>query len=97
MPDSTVCRLRGRPSARFSPDAVLTGPQIRAARALLAWNMVRLAEEAGIGIATAQRAEASPGIPAIQMHTLTIIQATLERAGVRFINYADKIGVYLIQ
>ena len=91
MPDSVPLRLRGRPSAKHDPEAVLTGRQIKAARILLRWSHVQLAEVAGVSIATVFRAESYDGVPAVQLQTLNTIQAALERGGVLFIK-ADEIG-----
>ena len=66
--------------------AVLTGLQIRAARALLRWSHDRLSLAAGVGIATIQRAEAEDGVPKVQARTLNAIQSALERAGVVFLD-----------
>jgi ribosome-binding protein aMBF1 (putative translation factor) len=65
--------------------AVLTGPQIRAARALLGWRVVDLAEKAGLSYAAVQRAESVDDVPRMQVRNLTSIKQ-LEKAGVEFLD-----------
>lgn len=65
---------------------MLTGLQMRAARALLRWSHQKLAEESRIGIATIQRAESEDGVPGVQARTLNAIQGALERAGIVFLD-----------
>ena len=59
----------------------LTPPQMRAARALLEWSIDALAERAGIHRNTVLRAEKGEATAA----TLALMQMTLERSGVIFI------------
>ena len=60
-------------------------PQIRAARALLGWNQVELAEAASIGVATVRRLEAAGTQLRGSVEVIWKIQSALERAGVEFI------------
>ena len=62
----------------------ITGPQIRAARALLGISAGDVAEKAGVGIATVRRAEATDDVPSITKANLSAIRRALEEAGVRF-------------
>jgi transcriptional regulator with XRE-family HTH domain len=64
---------------------MINGPQIRAARALLAWSVTELARRAGLSYATVQRAERAAGIPATQAPNLFAIQRAIEDAGVVFL------------
>jgi transcriptional regulator with XRE-family HTH domain len=64
---------------------LLTGGQIRAARAFVGWSARDLAERAGLGLSTVQRAEASDGEPSITKANLAAIRTSLETAGVEFI------------
>lgn len=82
---SALSEMAVKPSAGH-PCVVLTGSQMRAARALLRWSHQRLAAESGIGIATIQRAETHDGVPAVRARTLDAIQSALERAGVVFLD-----------
>jgi hypothetical protein len=68
---------------RFKP---LSGPQIRAARALLHWSAAELAREAALGLATIRRAElAGEGTSMTTANDLAVRRA-LEAAGVEFID-----------
>ncbi len=66
--------------------AMLTGAQIRAARALLKWSGQRLAEESGVSYPALQRAEAVEGLPNMQVRNLAAIKGALEAAGCVFID-----------
>ena len=59
--------------------------QIRAARAILRWTALDLAQAAEIGVATIRRLEVTEGVPASQVKTLDAIQRALEQAGIEFI------------
>jgi transcriptional regulator with XRE-family HTH domain len=74
--------------------AVLTGSQIRAARALLGWKITELAEKAGISYAAVQRAEAVNSVPNMQVRNLAAIKTAFEKAGIVFIDgdYAGRGG-----
>ena len=65
---------------------ILTGSQIRAARALLAWTAADLAERAGVSYATVQRAEQTGGIAKMLVKNLVAVKAALEAGGVEFID-----------
>ncbi len=64
---------------------MLTSAQIRAARALLDWQMKQLAEASGVSAATIQRIERQSGVPNTQGRTLLDLKRTFEDAGVEFI------------
>lgn len=66
--------------------AMLTGSQIRAARALLRWSGQTLAEESGVSYPALQRAEAVNGLPNMQVRNLAAIKGALEAAGVEFLD-----------
>ncbi len=68
---------------------MLTGGQIRAARALLRWSALDLAQKAGVGIQTIKRFEAVNGLPPSRSSTLMDVQAALESGGVEFIGTPD--------
>ena len=65
---------------------MITAEQIRGARAMLRWNAKKLAEESGLSWPTIQRMEATRGIPSGLSKNLELVQRTLERAGVIFID-----------
>ena len=64
---------------------MLTSAQIRAARALLDWQMKQLAEASGVSAATIQRIERQSGVPNTQGRTLLDLKRAFEDAGVEFI------------
>jgi predicted transcriptional regulator len=62
--------------------AMITGPQMRAARALLGIDQKQLAELAGVSLPTIQRMEASEGTVRGVIDTLTKVVEAFDRAGV---------------
>jgi transcriptional regulator with XRE-family HTH domain len=70
--------------------------QIRAARALLGWSQDKLAQRAGIGLATLRRIEQNEGVLKGNFSTMLKIQKALEQAGVDFMeDRAGEIAVRL--
>jgi transcriptional regulator with XRE-family HTH domain len=65
---------------------MITGAQIRAARAILRWSAETLAKKAGIGIQTVKRMEAVDDVPPGRATTLADVQHSLEAAGIEFIS-----------
>jgi transcriptional regulator with XRE-family HTH domain len=63
---------------------MITGAQIRSARAALRWSIAELADKSGVGIRTIKRFEAADGIPASRTSTLIELKTVLESAGVAF-------------
>ena len=66
---------------------MISGAQIRAARALLGMSATELAERAGVGWATIQRFESAEGLPQGRSGTIQRIKDTLENAGVTFVGH----------
>jgi predicted transcriptional regulator len=64
---------------------MITGPQMRAARALLGIDQKQLAELAGVSMPTIQRMEASEGTVRGVIDTLTKVVEAFDRAGVDLI------------
>lgn len=64
---------------------MITGPQMRAARALLGIDQKTLAELSGLSVPTIQRMEASTGNVRGVVDSLTKVVAALERTGVELI------------
>ncbi len=64
---------------------MITGTQIRAARAALRWTSEDLASQSGITSRTIKRFEQDDGIPSSRSSTLVVIQKALENAGIEFI------------
>jgi ribosome-binding protein aMBF1 (putative translation factor) len=63
---------------------MITGRQIRMARAALGWTVAELAERSGVSTSAIQRAEAVVGMPTMKSTNLFKLQRTLELGGVRF-------------
>lgn len=68
---------------------MLTSGQIRAARALLDWQMKQLADASGVSAATIQRIERQTGVPSTHGRTLLDLKRAFEEAGVEFIGAPD--------
>ena len=64
---------------------MITGAQMRAARALLGIDQKRLAELAGVSLPTVQRMEASRGTVRGVIESLTRVVEALDRAGIELI------------
>ena len=71
---------------------LLTGPQVRAARGLVAWSQADLASAAEVGLATVQRLEAQNGMLSGMTDTIWKVQKALEQAGIIFIDSDDSTG-----
>lgn len=64
---------------------MITGPQIRAARALLRVDQKTLAQMSGLSVPTIQRMEANDSIVGGMVDSLTRVVAAIEAAGVELI------------
>ena len=64
---------------------MISGIQIRSARAALGWSAEVLAERSGISLRTLMRVEQADGLPPGRATTLAEIQKALENAGIEFI------------
>lgn len=71
----------------------MTTEQIKAARMLLGWDQVKLAEKAGIGVATLRRLEAIPGPAQGSQASLDKIAKALTDAGVKFLPKTQVAGI----
>jgi transcriptional regulator with XRE-family HTH domain len=73
---------------------MLTGSQIRAARALLNWNASDVAEKVGVTRQTILRLEQCDGVPPSKTQTMLALKKVFEDGGVEFIGTPeDKPGV----
>ncbi|WP_100265392.1 helix-turn-helix domain-containing protein [Mariprofundus ferrinatatus] len=63
---------------------MISSSQIKAARALLGWTALDLAERSGIGPATLRRWELQEGIPAAKIQSLMMVKEALENTGIEF-------------
>ena len=68
---------------------VITGAQLRAARALIRWSAKETAERAGVALTTVQRLEQEDGLPGGRAQTLFELQKAFEAAGVEFVGTPD--------
>ena len=67
--------------------------QLKAARALLGWDQMRLSKESGVGLATIRRQEHAADF-SCTVPILIKMKAALEKAGIEFLNH-EKPGVRL--
>src|SRR5215472_11981206 len=66
--------------------SLITGRQLRAARALIGWEQIKLAKRSRVAIGTIRRMESFSGEIGSRTSTLSQVQATLEKAGIEFLN-----------
>lgn len=82
----------------------VTGAQIRAARAMLRWSIIQLAERAGVGVSTVQALEAHDGTTRrddnlkwrvdARRESLEKVVSTMTAAGITFLaTNQDGVGV----
>ena len=71
---------------------VITGIQIRGARAMLGWSAKELAERAAVTRNTIQRLESFDDIPPSRTQSLVELQRVFEEAGIEFIDGDDTKG-----
>jgi len=75
---------------------MITGAQIRAARAALKWSSEKLSDRSGVGSRTIKRFEQVDGVPPSRSSTLLDVKTALEAAGVEFIGTStDRPGIRL--
>ena len=69
---------------------MITGAQIRAAKAILQWSGSVLAMKAGVSLSSIRRVEGFDGVPLnVSMNTPVSLQKALEEGGVEFIGTPD--------
>lgn len=78
----------------MSDAGIVTGTQLRAARALLDWSIPRTAESCGVGSITLRRFESGERSPGIVI--LKAIVGVFEENGVLFIDTDFGTGVILV-
>jgi hypothetical protein len=74
---------------------MITGRQVRAARALLNWKQEMLAEKALVALTALKRMESERGLP-VHESTRDQVRRALETAGVLFIDSDRGRGVMLL-
>jgi predicted transcriptional regulator len=65
---------------------LITGRQLKAARALVGWEQTDLARKSGVAISTVRRMESFNGEVGARTSTLSLVIRALEKAGVEFLN-----------
>ena len=73
---------------------IISGRQIRAARALLGWSQRDLSSKSKVAFGTVQRMEKFDGPVGARTETLGKVVAVLEKAGIEFLN-TDSPGLRL--
>jgi len=63
---------------------MVSSSQIKAARAMLGWSAIELANRSGIGSASIKRYEVQDGVPVANTKNLMSIRNALEEAGIEF-------------
>ena len=71
---------------------VITGLQIRAARAILSWTAAEVAEKASLRRETVQRLEKYDDVPPSRSQSLADLRRIFEEAGIIFIDADDTHG-----
>jgi predicted transcriptional regulator len=74
--------------------ALISGRQLKAARAMVGWEQTDLAAKSGVAISTVRRMESFDGEVGARTSTLSLVKRALEKAGVEFLN-DDSPGVRL--
>ena len=69
---------------------MISGLQIRAARALLKMSAVELAARAGVSISTIKRFEQFDGLPSGNMKTISAVHDSFVQAGIEFLGTPDE-------
>ena len=69
---------------------MITGLQIKAARALLRLSAAELAEMSSVSLSTIQRLERFDGVPAAQMSSISPLYEMFLQAGIEFLGTPDE-------
>lgn len=73
---------------------IISGRQLRAARAMLGMEQIELAKRAQVGVGTIRRMEAFDGAIVSRTDTLGNVMSALEKAGIEFLDH-ERPGVRL--
>jgi predicted transcriptional regulator len=65
---------------------LISGRQLKAARAMVGWEQTELARKSGVAISTVRRMESFDGDVGARTSTLKLVQRALEQAGIEFLN-----------
>ncbi|MCH8318821.1 MAG: helix-turn-helix transcriptional regulator [Bacteroidetes bacterium] len=69
---------------------MITGLQIKAARALLRLSAAELAKQSGVSLSTIQRLERFDGIPPANMSSIMPLHEVFTKAGIEFLGTPDE-------
>jgi hypothetical protein len=90
MPLATVWEEPNKSATKtrdiFEEAALITGRQMRMARAALRWSCEDLAEKTGLSYGTLQKAEATDDMPRMVTTNLARVKVAFERAGIEFMD-----------
>lgn len=76
---------------------MITGAQIRAARAAIRWSATELGRRAGVSLPTIQRLEQADGVPPSRSSSLQKVQSALEAGGIEFVGtVTDRPGIRVV-
>jgi transcriptional regulator with XRE-family HTH domain len=74
---------------------MITGAQVRSARALLKWKLPELARRSGVSESSIWRIEQVDDVPSMKADNLAKIERALEAAGIELVSGARGVGVIL--
>ena len=75
---------------------MIDGSQLRAARALLGWSVVKLSQNTGIGTTTLKRYESSVGLSNALPHYVEHLISVFEKEGIIFVsNSFQGVGIFI--
>ena len=69
---------------------MITGLQIKAARALLRLSAAELAKQSGVSLSTIQRLERFDGIPPANMSSIMPLHEVFTKTGIEFLGTPDE-------
>ena len=69
---------------------VISGSQIRAARAVLGWSAEETADRAKVTRKTVERLERAVGVPSARALTVDSLKTTFEAAGIEFVGTPEE-------
>jgi transcriptional regulator with XRE-family HTH domain len=89
MDNHTTTAIATKRQNDYASQSMITGSQIRAARALLGWTSDHLAAQAGVSYGTISKIEQHDGVPPVKATTLAEIGSALEAGGIVFLSRGD--------
>ena len=71
---------------------MIPGGQLRAARGLIEWKQISLAEKSGLALSTIRRMEGERGLLRSSAENVLKVQQAFEDAGIIFIDAEESVG-----